>query len=267
MTLRSRLWAVALALLLATLLRFPASAALTEEQLASVGVNPPPGASVPLDAPLTDLDGRTTTPRRVVGNRPAVIVFADYRCTQLCSPILAVAGDALSKSGLVPGRGYRLIVIGFNPRATRADARAMIGGQIGWDTPVGGATFPLMGGEPSVRRLTQAVGYHFVYDGDNARYAHPAALLIVTPEGRLSRVLTGLSITGEDARRALVAAKTGGVAGFVNQVRLLCYGLGASVGRYAGPVRILLAATGAATLAVIAAALLLLSRASARRRA
>ena len=120
MTLRSRLCAVALALLLATLLRFPAAAALTEEQLASVGVNPPPGASVPLDAPLTDLDGRTTTLRRVVGGRPAVIVFADYRCTQLCSPILAVAGDALSKSDLVPGRDYRLIVVGFNPRA---DAR------------------------------------------------------------------------------------------------------------------------------------------------
>lgn len=266
MTLRSRLCSIALALLIAAFLRLPASAALTEEQLASVGVNPPPGASVPLDAPLTDLDGRTTTLRGVVGDRPAVIVFADYRCTQLCSPILAVTGDALSKSGLVPERDYRLIVVGFNPRATPADARAMIGGQIGFDTPVGRATFPLMGGELSLRRLTESVGYHFVYDVENARYAHPAALLIVTPDGRLSRVLAGLSITGEDARSALIEAKSG-VAGFVNQVRLLCYGLGASVGRYAGPVRILLAATGAATLLLIAAALLLLSRAAARGRA
>ena len=230
-------------------------------------VNPPPGASLPLDAPLTDLDGRTTTLRRVVGDRPAVIVFADYRCTQLCSPILGLAGQALSKSGLVPGRDYRLIVIGFNPRATRADARAMIGGQIGFDTPVGGATFPLMGDEASIHRLTQAVGYHFVYDEGNARYAHPAALLIVTPDGRLSRVLASLSINGEDARSALIAAQTGGVAGLVDEVRLICYGLGASVGRYTGPVRLLLAATGAATLLAIAAALVLLSRAGARGRA
>ena len=267
MILRSTLRVVALALLLATLLHCPATAALTEAQLASVGVNPPPGASLPLDAPLTDLDGRTTTLRRILGDRPGVIIFADYRCTQLCSPILGLAGQALSKSGLVPGRDYRLIVIGFNPRATRADARAMIGGQIGFDTPVGGATFPLMGDEASIRRLTQAVGYHFVYDEGNARYAHPAALLIVTPDGRLSRVLAGLSITGEDARSALVAAKPGGVAAFVNQVRLLCYGLGASVGRYAGLVRILLAATGAATLGLIAAALFALSRKGARGRA
>ena len=124
-----------------------------------------------------------------------------------------------------------------------------------------------MGSERSVQQLTSSVGYHFVYDTENTRFAHPAALLIVTPEGRLSRLLTGLSITGDDARSALIDAKDGGVAGFVNQVRLLCYGLGASVGRYAGPVRILLATAGAATLLAVAAGLLLLSRAGARGRA
>ena len=147
-----------------------------------MGVNPPPGATFPLDAPLTDLDGRSTTLRRVIADVPAVIVFADYRCTQLCSPILAVTGEALAKSGLDPGRDYRLIVVGFNPAATAADARQMVGAEIGFDTPVGRATFPLMGSERSVQRLTSSVGYHFVYDADNTRFAHPAALLIVTPE-------------------------------------------------------------------------------------
>jgi protein SCO1 len=142
----------------------------------------------------------------------------------------------------------------------------MVAGQIGFDTPVGRATFPLMGSERSVRQLTTSVGYHFVYDAENIRYAHPAALFIVATNGRLSRILTGLSITGDDARSALIEAKSGAVAAFVKQVRLLCYGLSASVGRYGGQVRILLAATGVATLLAIAAALLLLSRASARGR-
>lgn len=267
MILRSRLSAVALAVLIAGLFSLPAAAALTAEQLASVGVNPPPGATLPLDAPLTDLDGRSTTLRRVIADVPAVVVFADYRCTQLCSPILAVTGEALAKTGLDPGRDYRLIVIDFNQAATVADARQMVGDQIGFDTPVGHATFPLMGSERAVQRLTSSVGYHFVYDTENTRFAHPAALLIVTPGGRLSRILTGLSITSDDAKSALVEAKSGAVAAFVNQVRLLCYGLGASVGRYAGPARILLAAAGAVTLLVVAAGLLLLSRANARGRA
>ena len=207
MTFGLRLCAVAF--LIANVFSLPAAAALTAEQLASVGVNPPPGATLPLDAPLKDLDGRSTTLRRVIADAPAVIVFADYRCTQLCSPILAVTGQALAKSGLDPGRDYRLIVVGFNPAATAADARQMVAGQIGFDTPVGRATFPLMGSERSVRQLTTSVGYHFVYDAENTRFAHPAALLIVTPGGRLSRLLTGLSITGDDARSALIEAKSG----------------------------------------------------------
>jgi protein SCO1 len=267
MILRSRLSAVALALLIAALLSRPAMASLTAEQLASVGVNPSPGATLPLDEPLTDLAGRPATLRGVMGDRPAVIVFTDYRCTQLCSPILAVTGEALAKTGLDPGRDYRLIVVGFNPRAGAEDARQMVSGQIGFDTRVGRATIPLMGNEPSLRRLTSSLGYRYVYDPENNRYAHPAALLIVTPGGRLSRILTGLSITGEDARSALSEAKSGGMAGLVNQVRLLCYGLGASAGRYTGPVRILLAASGAATVLVVVAALFLLSRGGARERA
>ena len=146
MTFGLRLCAVAF--LIANVFSLPAAAALTAEQLASVGVTPSPGATLPLDAPLKDLDGRPTTLRRVIADTPAVIVFADYRCTQLCSPILAVTGQALAKSGLDPGRDYRLIVVGFNPAATAADARQMVGGQIGFDTPVGRATFPLMGSEP-----------------------------------------------------------------------------------------------------------------------
>ena len=267
MTLRSRLCAVALALLTAALLSRAAGASLTAEQLASVGVNPSPGATLPLEAPFTDLDGRLATLRGIMGDRPAVIVFTDYLCTQLCSPILAVTGQTLEKTGLDPGRDYRLIVVGFNPLARAEDARQMVGSQIGFDTPVGRATVPLIGNEASLQRLTSSVGYHYVYDAENNRYAHPAALLIVTPDGRLSRVLAGLSITAEDARGALIEAKSGGMAGLINRVRLLCYGLGASVGRYTGPVQILLAASGAATVLAVTVALLLLSRGGARGRA
>jgi len=258
---------IAFALLIACLLGRPAAASLTAEQLAAVGVKPPPGATLPLDVPLAGLDERPTTLRSAMAGHPAVLVFADYRCTQLCSPILAVTGAALASSGLAPGSDYRLIIVGFNPRATAADARAMIGGQIGFSTPVGRATFPLMGSQSAVETLTRSVGYRFAYDSENDRFAHPAALLIVTPDGRLSRVLTGLAITGDDARRALIEARSGGVADFVNRVRLLCYGLGASVGRYVGPVRIALAAAGVVTLLVVAAGLLFLTRASARGRA
>ena len=249
----------------AMLLGDPAGAALAPDQLADVGVRPPPDASLPLDAKLTDLDGRPTTLGEAIGGRPAVVIFADYDCPDLCSPILALTGDTLTKSGLQPGRDYRLVVIGFNPRASAADGKRMIGVQIGFDTPVGRVTTATMASEPVIARLTAAVGYRYAYDAARGRYAHPVALLVVTANGRLSRVLSGVAISGDDVRTALVEAGKGAIGAIVEQIRLLCYGFGASVGLYTDRVRLLLGAAGFATLLAIAAGLATLARTASRR--
>ena len=62
--LRFLLLAVALAA------RRAAAASLTPDQLASVGVRPPPDATLPLNAPLTDIDGHATTLAAVIRGAP-----------------------------------------------------------------------------------------------------------------------------------------------------------------------------------------------------
>lgn len=243
----------------------PAFGSLTRAQLASVDVRPPPNAALPLDAPLTDLDGQATTLGAAIAGRPSVVIFADYECQQLCSPIIALTGSALKASGLTPGADYRLAIVGFNPHATEVDGRRMVDGQIGLHSSVGLATRALMASSSVANRLTAALGYHFLYDEENHRYAHPAVLFVVAPDGRLSRVLSGLSISGDDLRTALKGAAHGGVAAVVDEIRSLCYGLGASVGRYTNSVRLALAAAGGVTLLMVAGGVGLLSRAARRR--
>ena len=164
------------------------------------------------------------------------------------------------------GADFRLVVIGFNPRATADDGKRMVGGQIGFDTPVGRATTALIASAPVVARLTAAVGYHYAYDAERGRYAHPVALLVVTANGRLSRVLSGPAISGGDVRLALVEAGRD-IGAIVDQVRLLCYGFSASVGFYTNLVRILLAAGGIATVLAIAVGFIALLRQTPARRA
>ena len=94
--------------------------------------------------------------------RPAGVVFADYDCPQLCSPILALAGIALGKSGLEAGTDYRLVVIGFNPKASGADGERMVDGQIGFSSPVGRAPTAVLASEVVATRLTSAVAFHYV---------------------------------------------------------------------------------------------------------
>jgi protein SCO1/2 len=244
----------------------PAAASLTPEQLASVGVRPPLDAAFPLGAPLTDIDGHATTLGAAIADRPTLVIFADYDCPQLCSPIVGLAGSALKESGLTPGADYRVAIIGFNPAATAADARRMVDGQIGLNTSVGRVTSALIASPSVAKLLTAAVGYHFVRDADDHRYAHPAALLVVTPDGRLSRVLSGLSINGDDVRTALKDAAHGAPLAILDQIRSLCYGFGASVGRYTNPVRLMLAAAGALTLLAVAGGVGFLVRAGGERR-
>jgi len=256
-----------LAVALAMLMSAQVDAALAPDKLADVGVRPPPSARLPLDARLSNLDGRPMTLGEAIDSRPAVVIFADYDCPQLCSPILALAGGALAKSGLAPGVDYRLIVIGFNPRATADDGKRMVADRIGFNTPVGRATVALMASEPVAAKLTEAVGYHYAYDAERGRYAHPVALLVVGADGRLSRVLSGLAISGGDVRDALVEAGKGEVGAIADQIRLLCYGFSASIGFYTDRVRVLLAAGGIATILGIAVGFLTLAWRTPRRRA
>ena len=139
----------------------------------------------------------------------------------------------------------------------------MVDGQIGFSSPVGRATTAVLASEVVATRLTSAVGFHYVYDPDLGRFAHPAALLVVSADGRLSRVPSGLAITGTDVRLALVEAGKGTIGALTDQLRLICYGISASVGFYADRIRIALAAAGAATLIAVGPAR---SRSRERRR-
>jgi protein SCO1/2 len=217
-----------LALLLLTL---PARAALTNAELDAVGVSAPPGAHLPLDERLTDESGQQHPLTDAIGGGPAVLIFADYTCHTLCGPALDFATQALATSGLVPGRDYRLVVVGLDPKDGAADAAAMKRDRIA-DPAVANATTLLTGSADAVGRLTAAVGYRSAYDAEHDQYAHPAVAFVLTRDGKVARVLSELGMNGEDLRLALVEAGAGRIGTLGDHLRLLCYGFDAALGIY-----------------------------------
>ena len=77
---------------------------------------PSPTRSCRCAAKFVDENGKPRTLGDAIGNRPAVVVFADYTCKTLCGPILAFAAGGLAKTGLVAGRDFHLVVIGIDPK-------------------------------------------------------------------------------------------------------------------------------------------------------
>ena len=246
------------------LLASHAHAAITPEALAQVGVHAHPGAQAPLADAFTDEDGRPTTLGGALDGRPTVLLFEDYRCTTLCGPALAIAAHAIHDSGLQPGRDIGLVAIGLNPRETPADARAMRDDRLeGYPRLRATARF-LTGDAAAITQAARAFGYGYAYDPASGQFTHPVAAFVLTPDGRLSRVLDQVNLTGPELRAAVDDAGRGGLGAVVDQLALICHGISAAAGRYNGAVALGLKLGALATLAAMAGGLGLLMRRGAR---
>jgi protein SCO1/2 len=121
------------------------------------------------------------------------------------------------------------------------------------DDAVASATIMLTADAQTIRAVSDAVGYRFSYDAEHDQFAHPAAILVLTSDGRVSRTLSGLGASTEDLRLALVEAGNGRIGTLRDHVRLLCYGFDPSVGVYT--LSVYRALSIAAALAVVALAM------------
>ncbi|MBV9627072.1 MAG: SCO family protein [Xanthobacteraceae bacterium] len=228
-----------------------AQAALSPRAVGDVSVDARPGAPLPLSLRFIDDGGVPRTLGDVLGGRPAVLVFADYTCRTLCGPILEFAVNGLEHSGLKPGTDYRLVVIGLDPKDGRAQARSMRSAHLD-GSPLSDATTMLIGDEAAVRIITQAAGYHYAYDAEHDQFAHPTAAYVISPRGRIARVLSGIGLDGNDLRLALVDAGEGRIGSFIDHVRLLCYGFDPAQGIYTSAIERWLMTGAAATVVVLA---------------
>jgi protein SCO1/2 len=228
-----------------------ARSALAPADLERVEVTPPPGAHIPTASRWRDESGAWTSLGQATDGRPGVLIFADYTCASLCGPVLTFAADALAKSGLSPS-DYRLVALGIDPKDGPADAARMKKERIG-DAAIASSAVFLTGDAQTIREATEAVGYHFAYDAAHDQFAHPAAVLVLAPDGRITRVLEGLGISADDFRLALVEAGEGRIGAFKDRVRLLCYGFDPSTGMYTVSIYRALAAASALTIVLLAA--------------
>ncbi len=209
-----------------------ARAGVTQAALDDLAVEPRPEAALPPGLRFLDEDAQPRTLGDILAGKPAVVVFADYTCRTLCGPILTFVSAGLERSALAAGADYKLVVIGLDPRDDLQSARAMKAARIGSATPLAAATVMLNGDEAAIAAVAAALGYRYAYDPEHDQFAHPAAAFVVTPVGRVSRVLSALGLDGADLRLALVEAGEGRVGSLGDRLRLLCYGFDAVHGVY-----------------------------------
>jgi protein SCO1/2 len=230
-------------------------AGITPAELQKIDFEQKLDAQVPLDLPFRDEAGRPVQLRQYFGARPVILTLVYYECPMLCTEILNGLVRSLKVLALEPGRDFAIVTVSFNPAekpALAADKKASYLERY-QRRGAGEAWHFLTGDEAAIKVLADAVGFHYVFDARLNQYAHPAGIMIATPEGRLSKYLYGIDYSARDIRLALVQASDHKIGSPVDRVLLYCYHYDPASGRYGLAVLSLIRLGGVLTLAVLGA--------------
>jgi protein SCO1/2 len=180
----------------------------------------------------------------------------------LCTQMLRAMASTFGVLSMDPGQDFEIVAVSIDPReGPEAAARRKIEviERYGRPEAAGGWHF-LTGETAAIDRVAGAAGFRYAWDEDTQQYAHPAGIVVLTPDGRLARYLFGLEYGPRDLRLALIEASEGAVGSAVDAILLYCYHYDPMTGRYGLVVMRLLRVAGVATVLAIGAFIVVMLR-------
>jgi protein SCO1/2 len=198
-----------------------AGAAQAFDPLADARIDPRPNAEVPIDQILRNQSGTRTTLRDLAAGKPILLVPVQFHCPNICGVTLAGLLQAVTGQKFVAGDDFSLVAFSIDPTETPRDAQQLLD-RLAAEFPAV-AVQGLTGEDGNIAALTDALGYRFAWDPDLQQFDHVAAVAVLTPDGRLSNWLYGVSPEPRDIALALTEAGAGRVGRWTDQLLLLCY--------------------------------------------
>jgi protein SCO1/2 len=225
--------------------------------LKDVGIDQKLNAEIPLDTEFTDEHGATVRLGQYFGGRPVVLALVYYQCPMLCTLVLNGLVGSLDGIAFNAGEEYDVVVVSFDPAETPAMAAEKKDQFVRRYNRAGGDAHVhfLTGREAAIKALTGAVGFRYVYDESIKQWAHPAAITVLTGDGRVSRYLYGVEFAPRDLKLALVEAADGRIGSLVDQAVLFCYHYDPQTGKYGLVIMNFVRLAGAITVLAIGASI------------
>ena len=222
---------------------------------------------LPLDARFRDESGTSVALGEYFGKKPVLLAFVYYECPMLCTQVMNGISTALKVMAFTPGSEFEVVLVSFDPRDTPASAANKKRAHLEhWGTRETAQGWHLLtGDEASIRRVASAAGFSYRWDEGSAQFAHVSGILVLTPDGRLSRYFYGIEYSPKELRMALVESGEGRIGSAVDQLLLYCYHYDPTTGRYGVVVMNLVRLGGAVTVVLLVGFILLMRRREAHR--
>jgi protein SCO1 len=196
-----------------------------------VGITEKLDQIIPSDIILTNSEGKQVNLKALI-NKPTVLNFVYFRCPGICSPLMNGLSEVINNCDLVLGKEYQVITISFDAREGYELAEKK---KINYikkmlnQSDSAGWLF-MTGDSLNIAKVTQATGFGFKLVGNE--FMHEGALIMVSPEGKITRYLKGISFLPFEFKLALLEAFQGKSAPTVSKVIQFCYSFDATSQRY-----------------------------------
>jgi protein SCO1 len=257
--------------------RRPASA--LPPVLKDIGIDQLLNNQVPLDLEFRDESGRTVKLAEYFKDKPVVLSLVYYDCPRLCTQVLTALLGTLKTLPMTPGKEFVNLSVSFDPREKPELAAAKKAEYMSrYKKPEAEAGWHfLTGEEAAIKALTRAVGFRYLWDPVTKQYAHASGIIILTPQGKVSRYMYGIGsspilggppeYSARDLRFSLLDASGGKIGSLVDQFILYCYMYDPERGTYGLVIRRLLQIFGGMTVATLLALFIYLRRKEKQREA
>lgn len=194
--------------------------------LEEIGVDEKLGETIPMDLEFVNSDGQTVRIADLIEEgKPVLLNPLYYECPILCGLVLDAVFNVVSDLAWSPGRDYTIISFSIDPDETPEMAAvskdryltqlARPGAEQGWHF--------LTGEEEAIKKLTDSVGFRYKYDERTGEYIHLASIMMISPNGTITRYLYGAAFREFDLRNALFEAADGTIGSAMDRVIMYCF--------------------------------------------
>ena len=218
---------------------------------------------LPLDAAFRDENDRPVTLGQYFdGKKPVVLAFVYYSCPMLCTQVMNGVSRAVKVLPFSAGNDFDVVFVSFDPRDRPETAAAKKAELMSyWSMQNQSGAWHLLTGEATaIKEITSAAGFNYQWDVKTQQFAHMSGVLVITPDGRLSRYFYGIEYSPKELRLALVESGKGAIGSKIDELLLYCFHYDPASGRYGVVVMNLIRLGGVVTVALLAGFILLMRR-------
>jgi protein SCO1/2 len=238
------------------------TAATMPPALQNVGFEPPLNGSMPLDLVFRDETGRSVRLQEYFGQKPVVLAFVYYGCPMLCDQVQQGVVGVLRMLSFNPRRDYEVVFVSFDSRETpemAAEKKKKALAHFRRPQTDSGWHF-LTGSKESIEAATKAANFRFSLDAKSNLFAHASGVLILTPDGHISRYFYGVEYPGRDMRLGLVDASAGKIGTPIDHVLLYCYHYDPATATYSASILKIMRLAGVLTVLCLVGGILISRR-------